>query len=94
MDPTTGHEVKHTVMRSVEVEQDDRALLIPARVDSQPYSIFVMNELVPRTHRREIFNFLKKNFAEYFDGRDIQKEIDELTKRADHIASEIDDRFV
>ena len=59
-----------------------------------PYSIFVMNEIVPRTHRREFFNYLKKNFAEYFDGRDIQREIDEMSRRSDEIAKEMDDRFI
>lgn len=53
-----------------------------------------MNELVPRTHRREFFTYLKKNFSDYFEGRDIQKEIDEMSNRADEIAKEIDSRFV
>lgn len=82
--------MKRIVYKDVEVEQDDRALLIPARVDALNYSIFVLNEIVPRTHRREFFNYLKKNFSDYFEGRDIQKEVDELSKRADEIAKEID----
>lgn len=53
-----------------------------------------MNELVPRTHRREFFHYLKKNFAEYFDGRDIQKEVDELGRKSDEIAKEIEGRFI
>lgn len=58
------------------------------------YSIFVLNEIVPRTHRREFFNYLKKNFADYFDGRDIQREVDEMARRADDIAKELDQRFI
>ena len=53
-----------------------------------------MNEYVPRTHRREVFNYLKKNFAEYFDGKDIQKETDEMAKKADLIAQGIDQAFI
>ncbi len=68
--------------------------MIPARVEALPYSIYVMNEIVPRQHRREIFNYIKKSFAEYFDGRDIQKELDEMSKRADRIANDIDELFV
>jgi hypothetical protein len=49
-----------------------------------------MNELVPRTHRREFFGYLKKNFAEYFDGRDVQKEMDELSKWSDTIGYAIE----
>lgn len=53
-----------------------------------------MNDYVPRTHRREIFNYLKKNFAEYFDGKDIQKETDEMSRKADQIAADIDQAFI
>lgn len=69
-------------------------MVIPARVDALPYSIYVMNELGPKVHRREIFNYIKKSFAEYFDGRDIHREIDEMTSRADKTASDIDEIFV
>lgn len=53
-----------------------------------------MNEIVPRTHRREFFAYLKKNFSEYFEGRDIQKDMDELSRRADEIAKEIESNFI
>jgi len=36
------------VEKIVEVDQEDKALLIPARVDSEPFAIYVLNEIVPR----------------------------------------------
>lgn len=70
----------------MEVEQEDRALLVPARVDALPYSIFVMNEIVPRQFRKDIFHYLKKNYADHFEGKDLQKELDEMNRRAENIA--------
>ena len=53
-----------------------------------------MNEIVPRQHRREIFHYLKKNFADYFDGKDLQKELDEMSKRTEQLAQQHDQEFV
>jgi hypothetical protein len=39
----TGEEIFKTIEKQVEIEIDDKALLIPARVDSVPYSIYVLN---------------------------------------------------
>lgn len=44
--------------------------------------------------RREIFNYIRKNFADYFDGKDIQKEIEEMIRRADYLADSIENRFL
>lgn len=47
-DPETGEEIQYMVTKVVEQEIDDRALLIPARVDAVPFAIYVMNQSVPR----------------------------------------------
>ena len=49
---------------------DDKVYVIPARVDSLPYSIYVLNQAASRAHRHELFLYLRKTFSEYFDGRD------------------------
>lgn len=88
-------QVQHSyTTKLVEQEQDDRVLTVPARVDNVPYSIFVVNELGPRIHRREIFNYIKKSFAEYFDGRDIQKELDEMSNLGDAMFERLMGRFI
>lgn len=70
VDPETGLQQKMVITKEVELEIDDRALLIQARMDALPFSIYVINQAVPRQHRREIFNYIRKNFAEYLEGRD------------------------
>ncbi len=37
---------------------------------------------------------IKKNFADYFDGRDIHKIIEEMNKRADALYDAIEDQFI
>lgn len=78
----------------VEIEMDDKAYLIPARVDSLPFSIYVLNQAASRAHRHEIFGYLRKNFAEFFDGRDGQKDIDELCAIADDLYEQIEEYFL
>lgn len=68
--------------------------MVPARIDALPYAIYVINQAVPRIQRREIFNIVKKSFAEYFDGKDIQKECEEMCRRADWLADSIENKFL
>lgn len=92
---TEGKPTINFISKMVEIEQvEDKALLIPARVDSTPNEIFVINQIVPKIQRREAFNMIKKNFSEYFDGRDIHKVIEEMNKRADAIADLVEETFV
>jgi hypothetical protein len=37
-------------------------------------------------HRREVFNYLKKNMGEYFDSKDPAKDIDPLIKMCEEIS--------
>jgi hypothetical protein len=39
---------KQKLEKIVEIEYDDKALAINARVDALPYSIFVINQAAPR----------------------------------------------
>lgn len=77
-----------------EIEIEDRALAVPARFDNVPFSIFVINEAVPKWHRREMAAYLKKTFADHFDGKDIQKECDAILKAADVMAEQIENTYI
>ena len=44
--PVTLKEEKRVVEREVEIEIDDKILIVPARVDAAPFSIFVINQSV------------------------------------------------
>ena len=77
-----------------EIEIEDRALAVPARVDGVPFSIFVINEAVPKWHRKEMVNYIKKAFADLFDGKDAQKEIEAILKVADDMAEAIENEYI
>ena len=80
--------------RMHEIDIEDRALAVPARVDSVPFSIFVINEAVPKWHRREIVNFLKKAFADHFEGKDAVKETESILRAAEEMAEKIENKFI
>jgi hypothetical protein len=69
-------------------------LAIPTRTDAAPYSIYVINEALPKAHRREIINYMKKNFADHFDGKDTQREGDVILKAAEEHAEEVENYFI
>lgn len=69
-------------------------MAVPARFDNVPFSIFVFNEAVPKWHRREIANYLKKTFADHFEGKDVQKETDAIIKAADDMAEAIEEQWI
>jgi hypothetical protein len=48
VDPETGEEYKVAVEKFVEIEIDDKLLMVPARVDQLPYSIYVINQSAPK----------------------------------------------
>lgn len=78
----------------IEVEMDDKAFLVPARVEALPFSVYVLNQAVSRAHRHEIFAFVRKTFPEYFDGRDGQKDVDDLCNIADAFHDKIENYFL
>jgi hypothetical protein len=67
---------------------------MPARFDNVPYTIYVINEAVPKAYRREIINYIKKNYADHFDGKDSQKEGDSILKVAESHAEKVEDYFI
>ncbi len=73
---------------------DDKIYLIPARVESLPYAIYVLNQQASRAHRHEIFSYIRKTFGEYFDGRDGQKDVDELCAIADDLYEQVEEFFI
>ena len=92
--PVTCLEEKRIIERTVEIEIDDKVLLVPARVDLAAYSIYTINESAGKWQRKEVFNNLKKNYAEYFEGKDIQKECDQMNVRCEEIAQIIENNFI
>ena len=92
--PVTCEVQKRLVEKMQEIDIDDKVLLVPARVEQAPYSIFVLNQAVPKWQRREVFNTLKKSFPEYFEGKDMQNECELMNARADEIAEIIEKQFL
>jgi hypothetical protein len=45
-------------------------------------------------HRREILTLLKKNFPEYFEGRDIARDLDDIARFSDRINENIETGFI
>jgi hypothetical protein len=41
-------EIKQKIEKMVEIDYDDKALAVAARLDAVPYSIFVINQAAPR----------------------------------------------
>lgn len=76
------------------MEQDDRVLLFPAIVTQRDYTIYSLNQGAPRTYRREIFNSLKKVFADHFEGRDAHKDQEMFNRRSDELYEKIEKRFI
>jgi hypothetical protein len=66
VDPETLEEVKEVVMKDVEQDVEDKTLMVSARVDALPYSVYLLNQSVPRQHRHEVFSHLRKNYADHF----------------------------
>ena len=43
-----------------------------------------------RIHRREVFNYLKKNYPEYFDKQEPQKDLEPLIRITEELAENIE----
>jgi len=97
VDPETLEEIKSVVLKEVEQDVDDKTLLVAARTDALPYSVYVLNQSVPRQHRHELFAYLRKNYADHFphlNPDQLQKEIEALNQKADQVAETIENRFL
>lgn len=89
-----GAESARKVERLVEIDYDDKVLVFPALVPQKDYSIYAFNQMAPRAHRREMFNSLKKFFADYFDGRDTAKDMETFQKKAEGLYEAVEKRFI
>ena len=94
VDEATGEEVKRKVERLVEEEIDDRVQLIPAMVAGKDYTIYAFNQPAPRNYRREIFNMMRKHFADFFDGRDANADQADFEKHSEEIYEQIESAFI
>lgn len=94
IDEETGQEVKKTVERHQEIEIDDKVYLIPAMVGPRDYTIYSLNQSAPRAFRRDVFNLIRRQFADYFEGRDANEDFDEFAKISEEIYDEIENKFL
>ena len=98
VDPETLEEVKQTVLKEVEQDVDDKTVMAAARVDALPYSVYLLNQSVPRQHRHELFSYLRKNYADHFpqqqNSEQLQKDIEALNNNADQMAETIENKFL
>lgn len=65
-----GEDQRVTVQKIIYPELEDKVNMIPARIDAVPYSVYVTNQNAGRIVRKDILAIIRKNFAEFFDGRD------------------------
>ena len=89
-----GETVRQKVEKLVEVDFDDKGLAVASTNENVAYSIYTLNQAAARVHRKEVFHLMKKNFGEYFDTKDPQKDIDPIVKRMEELADKIDDKYV
>ena len=94
VDEKTGAEYYRKVERLVEIDIDDKVLVFPALVSARDYTIYALNQSAPRAHRREFYNALKKNFVDYFEGRDAVKDYESYTKLTEQLHEKIEKRFI
>ena len=71
-----GNEKVKKIERFVEIEMDDKVLVFPAMVSQRDYTVYAFNQYAPRAHRRDLFNSLKKMFADHFEGRDAARDFE------------------
>jgi hypothetical protein len=85
---------KQTIDRLVEIDIDDKALAVIGRSEALPYSVLVINHAVPKWHRKEYINYIKKNFAEYFDPKEAQKECDHVLRKVEELAEQLELNYI
>lgn len=78
----------------VEVDMDDRVYVFPSQVFGKDYSLYALNQYAPRAYRRDIFNVAKKVYAENFEGRDAQKDLEAFTNRTEELQEHFEQRFI
>ena len=94
VDEGTGEEVKKVVERHQEVEIEDKVYLIPAMVGVRDYTIYQFNQSAPRAFRRDVFNLIRRQFADHFESRDANEDFDEFAKISEEIYDDIENKFL
>ena len=54
----------------------------------------MINQVAARQHRKELINYLKKSFSEYFASKDLQKECEIIQKKAEEIADMLEQEYI
>lgn len=89
-----GEEVKKKVERFQEIDIEDKVFVIPAVVGTRDYTIYAFNQSAPRAFRRDIFNLIRKQMPEFFEGRNADDDFDEFAKISEEIYEEIENKFL
>ena len=89
-----GEEVKKKQERLVEIEIEDKVFVIPAVVGTRDYTIYAFNQSAPRAFRRDVFNLIRKQMPEFFEGRNADNDFDEFAKISEEIYDEIEGKFI
>ena len=92
-----GEEYTRTNHRMIDAELEDKITLVSSRIDALPYSVYVSNQQAARAVRKDILTFIRKNFAEYFEGRAVdavQKDFDDMVEKADSLGETLETEFI
>ena len=89
-----GEEVKKKVERFQEIDIEDKVFVIPAVVGVRDYTIYAFNQSAPRAFRRDVFNLIRKQMPEFFDGRNADDDFDEFAKISEEIYDDIENKFI
>lgn len=89
-----GVEKVKKIERFVEIDMDDKVLIFPAMVSQRDYTVYAFNQYAPRAHRRDIFNSIKKHFADHFEGRDAVKDFEHFSRKTDDLQEKVEKKFI
>jgi hypothetical protein len=89
-----GEEYKHKVEKMQEIEIEDKVYIIPAVVGVRDYTIYSFNQSAPRAFRRDVFNLIRKQMPEFFEGRNPEEDFDEFAKISEEIYDDIENKFI
>ncbi len=72
----------------MEIDFDDKVMLLQARNDACPYAIFVLHKAAPRQHRKEMLSLVKK--VPELEGSDI----DAAAQQIEDLAEDFESKWI
>lgn len=63
-------------------------------VGVRDYTIYAINQSAPRAFRRDVFNLMRKQMPEFFEGRNPDEDFDEFAKISEEIHEGIENKFI